>query len=389
MSVTAAPGFVAAGTAAGIKSDGRLDLSLVATADGRPVPAAAVFTQNQMTAAPVVTTRNHLLRTSGHAAAVVLNSGNANAANGRPGVDHAKRMCAATAAELGCEPAEVLVCSTGLIGIPLPIDVIEAGIPALVAARAAGDDAGLAAADAILTTDTVRKLSVSSGEGFVVGGMAKGAAMLAPNMATMLAVLTTDADATPAQLKAALTAALPVSFNALSVDGCTSTNDTVILMASGAAGPVPQEELVRAVTEVCVDLAAQMAGDAEGATKVVRLSVSGAIDDAEAERGARKVAESQLVKCSWYGKDPYWGRIASELGSAGISFDPDKVEIRYGDHVVAAGGVTAPHDEDALRAYMEQRDIEVHADLGLGRGTASLLTNDLTHAYVDENMGTS
>ncbi|QGG95205.1 bifunctional glutamate N-acetyltransferase/amino-acid acetyltransferase ArgJ [Actinomarinicola tropica] len=389
MSVTAASGFVASGTAAGIKPDGRLDLSLVATEDGRPVPAAAVFTQNQMTAAPVVTTRNHLLRTTGHAAAVVLNSGNANAANGRRGVDDAKRMCAATAAELGCEAHEVLVCSTGLIGIPLPIDAIEAGVPALAAARAAGEDAGLAAADAILTTDTVRKLSVADGPGFVVGGMAKGAAMLAPNMATMLAVLTTDAEATPALLKSALTAALPSSFNSLSVDGCTSTNDTVILMASGRAGPVEPADLIAAVTAVCEDLAAQMAGDAEGATKVVRVVVEGAVDDHEAERGARKVAESQLVKCSWYGKDPYWGRVASELGSAGISFDPDKLRISYGDHVVADGGINADHDADALSAYMDQRHIEVTAQLGLGTGRATVLTNDLTHAYVDENMGTS
>lgn len=389
MSVTAAAGFVAAGIAAGIKSDGRPDLSLVATADGRPVPAAAVFTQNQMTAAPVVATRNHLMRSSGRAAAVVLNSGNANAANGRPGLDHANRMCSATAARLGCAPHEVLVCSTGLIGIPLPIDIIEAGIPQLVAARAEGEEAGTAAADAILTTDTVRKLSVARGHDFVVGGMAKGAAMLAPNMATMLAVLTTDAEATPALLKSALTAALPTSFNALSVDGCTSTNDTVILMASGAAGPVDPDELVAAVTQVCEDLAGQMAGDAEGATKVVRVTVAGCLNDVEAEAAARKVAESQLVKCSWYGKDPYWGRVASEIGSAGISFDPDKLRISYGDHVVAEQGVAAAHDEAALRAYMEQRHIEVRADLGLGRGSATLLTNDLTHAYVDENMGTS
>ncbi|MBK5223404.1 MAG: bifunctional glutamate N-acetyltransferase/amino-acid acetyltransferase ArgJ [Acidimicrobiia bacterium] len=389
MSVTAAKGFVASGIACGIKGDGRTDLSLVATSDGRPVPAAAVFTQNQMTAAPVITTRNHLIRAAGHAAAVVLNSGNANAANGRPGLDHAKRTCAGVAAQLGCEGHEVLVCSTGLIGIPLPIDTIEAGIPQLVAERAEGADAGRAAADAILTTDTVRKVSVAQRDTFVVGGMAKGAAMLAPNMATMLAVLTTDAEATPAQLKAALTNALPVSFNALSVDGCTSTNDTVILMASGAAGPVDSFELAAAVAEVCTDLAAQMAGDAEGATKVVKVRVTGAVSDSQAEIAARKVAESQLVKCSWYGKDPYWGRIASELGSAGVSFDPDKVSVRYGPHLVADGGVTIDHDVAAVAAYMENRDLDVTADLGLGRGEALILTNDLTHAYIDENMGTS
>jgi glutamate N-acetyltransferase / amino-acid N-acetyltransferase len=389
MSVTAAKGFVAAGVAAGVKADGRDDLALVATADGRAVPAAAVFTQNQMTAAPVVTTRNHLLRTEGRAAAVVLNSGNANAATGKPGLADAQTMCAAVGAELGCDAWEVLVCSTGLIGIPLPIDVIEAGVPKLVAARADTPEAGADAATAIMTTDTVRKESVSRGDGFVVGGMAKGAAMLAPNMATMLAVLTTDAEATREQLKAALTNALPGSFNALSVDGCTSTNDTVILMASGAAGPVDPLELSAAVAEVCADLAAQMAGDAEGATKVVRLTVTGAVSDSAAEIAARKAAESQLVKCSWYGKDPYWGRIASELGSAGVSFDPGKVRISYGPHLIADEGVSVDHDEAALASYMEQRDIEITADLGLGLGAATILTNDLTHAYVDENMGTS
>jgi len=389
VTVTAAAGFVAGATAAGIKPAGRPDLALVATDDARPVPAAAVFTANKMTAAPVVTSRNHLLRTSGHAAAVVLNSGNANAATGRPGLEAAERMCAGTAAALGCDPAEVLVCSTGLIGIPLPIDTVEAGIPALVAGRRAGPDGGLAAADAILTTDTARKLAVAPGDGFVVGGMAKGAAMLAPNMATMLAVLTTDAVATPRQLKDALVAALPTSFNALSVDGCTSTNDTVVLLASGRAGPVDPAALAAAVAEVCADLAGQMAGDAEGATKVVRLRITGAATPADAERGARRVAESQLVKCSWYGKDPYWGRIASDLGSAGIAFDPDKISVRYGDHLVAAGGVSVDHDAAALAAYMDERHLEVTADLGLGRGEATVLTNDLTHAYVDENMGTS
>ncbi|MGY6502264.1 MAG: bifunctional glutamate N-acetyltransferase/amino-acid acetyltransferase ArgJ [Acidimicrobiales bacterium] len=389
MSVTAPQGFVGSGVAAGIKPDGQLDLSLVATDDGRAVPAAAVFTQNRMTAAPVVTTRSNLMRTSGHATSVVLNSGNANAATGRPGLDHARRMCDAVAGELGCDTSEVLVCSTGLIGIPLPIDTIEAGVPALVAGLAAEPDGGLAAADAILTTDTVRKTTLVHGDGFVVGGMAKGAAMLAPNMATMLAVLTTDAEATPAQLKAALTRALPVSFNALSVDGCTSTNDTVILMASGRRGPVDPDALDAAVADACTDLAAQMAGDAEGATKVVRLRVTGADSDADAAHAARRTAESQLVKCSWYGKDPYWGRIASELGSAGIPFDPDKVSVRYGEHLVAEGGVTVAHDVEALARYMEGRDLEIVADLGLGRGEAVILTNDLTHAYVDENMGTS
>ncbi len=227
-------------------------------------------------------------------------------------------------------------------------------------------------------------------EHFVVGGMAKGAAMLAPNMATMLAVLTTDASLDPAELTQALRAGVAESFNAMSIDGCTSTNDTVILLASGAAGPPADlASFGDAVAEACLDLATQMVGDAEGHTKVVRVEVTGAASDADAQAGARKVAESQLVKCSWYGNDPYWGRIASELGSAGIAFDPDRLLVRYGDLVVAASGVTAPVDEAALAAYMAHEHLEVTADLGLGDGRARILTNDLTHAYLDENMGTS
>ena len=388
MSVTAAQGFVAAGVAAGIKPSGNPDLALVATDDGQPVTAAAVFTANKATAAPVQVSRAHLEAAQNQAAAVILNSGNANAATGAPGRDHAERMAALTAKELGCSPEHVLVCSTGLIGIPLPIDVIEAAIPALAAARRA--DAGDQAAAAIMTTDTKRKETVQEGDGWVVGGMAKGAAMLAPNMATMLAVLTTDALVDAAELRSALAHAVDHSFNRLSVDGCTSTNDTVIVLASGKAGPPSDPaQFSTALVRACDHLAAQMAGDAEGATKVVYVTVTGAASDDDAVQGARKVAESQLVKCSWYGQDPYWGRVVSELGSAGIAFDPDKVSVTYGPHTVCRGGVEVDHDKDALAAYMAEPLIDVYADLGLGSGHGVILTNDLTHAYIDENMGTS
>ena len=230
MSVTAPAGFVAAGVHCGIKADGGLDLSLVATDDGVAVPAAAVFTSNLATAAPVEVSRSHLAATGGRAAAVVLNSGNANAATGEDGRHDAIRMCTLVAAELSCHDAEVLVCSTGLIGIPLPMPALEAGIPALVAARSR--QGGTDAAEAIRTTDTVRKEVLIEGDGFGVGGMAKGAAMLAPNMATMLAVLTTDAAVDQRQLQALLSTAVDGSFNALSVDGCTSTNDTVVRQAT-------------------------------------------------------------------------------------------------------------------------------------------------------------
>jgi glutamate N-acetyltransferase/amino-acid N-acetyltransferase len=389
MSVTAAKGFVAAGVACGLKASGDPDLSLVATADGRPVAGAAVFTDNKMTAAPVLVSDAHLGATLGRVAAVVLNSGNANAATGASGRAHAESMCATVAEGLGCDPAEVLVCSTGLIGIPLPIDTILAGVPALVAARTA--DGGGAAAEAIRTTDTHAKQTVVpvGDTGAVVGGMAKGAAMLAPNMATMLAVLTTDAAAEPHELRQILRSAVSTSFNTLMTDACRSTNDTVILLASGAAGSVPHEDLAAAVGTACGELAAQMAGDAEGATKVVHLTVTGAASDADAEAGARQVARSALCKCSWFGQDPYWGRLASELGSAGIDFDQERFSASYGGVQVAAGGVTIAHDEAAVAAHMAQRHLEIVCDLGLGPGTFTVLTNDLTHAYIDENTGGS
>ena len=389
MSVTAPTGFVASAVACGIKASGDPDLALVATADGRAVPAAAVFTANKATAAPVLTTRAHLVATEGHAAAVVLNSGNANAATGIDGRAKAERTCALVAAELGCRADEVLVCSTGLIGIPLPMEPIERGVARLVGARRR--DGGPAAARAIMTTDTHPKEVLVVGDGWAIGGMAKGAAMLAPNMATMLAVLTTDAAVGSVDLSTHLQAAVKGSFNALTVDGCTSTNDTVIVFAGGRADQAPVDPVAfgAALAAACADLAAQMAGDAEGATKVVRVRVTGAASDAEAAVAARRVAQSQLVKCSLYGEDPYWGRIVSELGSAGVAFDPDLVAVSYGGETVARQGVAAAHDNARVKTHLAGRHVEVIADLGLGRGEGTVLTNDLSHAYIDENMRTS
>ncbi len=387
MSVTAPEGFVAAGVAAGIKASGDRDLSLVATVDGKPVAAAGVFTSNKMTAAPVLTTRKHLAHTNGQAAAVILNSGNANAANGSEGLANAQTMCRVTAEQLGCDAHEVLVCSTGLIGIPLPIDTVVAGIPAVAAARTA--TGGDAAAEAIRTTDTFAKQVVIDGPGFTVGGMAKGAAMLAPNMATMLAVLTTDADAEPAALTMMLRNAVAKSFNVMTTDGCQSTNDTVLILASGAKGAVEPVALELAITEACTKLAEMMVLDAEGATKSVWVEVVGAANDDEAAISARKVADSNLCKCSWYGQDPYWGRIASELGSAGIAFEQSSISVSYGGIMVAEAGVGIEHDAAAVTEHMASRTLHVTADLGVGSGSASIFTNDLTHAYIDENMGTS
>ena len=399
MSVTAIEGFEAAGIASGIKPSGNPDLALVATADRVPVTAAGVFTTNLATAAPVQVSRAHLA--DGKAAAVVLNSGNANAATGEPGRDDARRMCELTAQGLGTATTDVLVCSTGLIGIPMPMEPVESGIPRLCAEIAPGADAGHRAARALMTTDTKPKESLADadmgdGRHLHVGGMAKGAAMLQPAMATMLAVLTTDAVVGPDALHAALERAVQDSFNALIVDACTSTNDTVLVLANGAAGG-PEigtsghayHALVEALTAVCDDLAHQMAADAEGATKLARLTVRGARSSDEARRAARAVAASQLVQCSLYGQDPYWGRVLSELGASGAFLDPERVDISYNGVTVCRHGVAALHDETALRASMTQRDIDIVCDLHAGRGEARVRFTDLTHAYVDENMGTS
>jgi glutamate N-acetyltransferase/amino-acid N-acetyltransferase len=399
VSVTAVDGFEAAGIAGGIKASGALDLSLVATTNREPVSAAGVFTTSLACAAPVQISRRHLA--DGRAAAVVLNSGNANAATGDAGRGDALRMCELTADGLGVAPSDVLVCSTGLIGIPMPMAPVETGIPKLVGDLTSGADAGHRAAEALMTTDTVRKESTADadlgdGRHIKVGGMAKGAAMLAPSMATMLAVLTTDAQAEPAALHAALERAVDTTFNALVVDACTSTNDTVLILANGTAGGAPvgtsghaYHALVEAVTAVCDDLARQMAADAEGATKLVHLVVRGARSSDEARRAARAVASSQLVQCSLYGSDPYWGRVLSELGASGAFIEPERVDIAYNGVTVCRHGIAALHDETALQASMAQRNIEIVCDLNVGRSEARMRFTDLTHAYVDENMGTS
>jgi len=389
MSVVAAAGFTASGVACGVKASGERDLSLVATGGGAAVAAAGVFTQNLVVAAPVAVSRRHLAATGGRAAAVVLSSGNANAGTGEAGEADAERMCALVASELGCPPEAVLVCSTGLIGYPLPMDAISDGVSRLVAERGVDQVRGIAAAEAIMTTDTHRKETVVPGDGFVVGGMAKGAAMLAPNMATMLAVLTTDAAVDPPTLDVVLRAGVADSFNVVTVDGCTSTNDTVLLLASGHSGAPDVDGFAAAVAAACEDLATQMVGDAEGHTKVVRVRVTGAASDDEARRAARKVAESQLAKCSWFGGDPYWGRVLSDLGTAGVKLDLDELTIAYGGTVVSRGCVGIEHDVAAVAEHMAGEYLVLRCDLGVGDGQARVLTNDLAHGYIDENSGTS
>jgi glutamate N-acetyltransferase/amino-acid N-acetyltransferase len=296
-------------------------------------------------------------------------------------------MCELAAVGLEQAPTDVLVCSTGLIGIPMPMAALEAGIPKLcgtLSAAGGGD-----AAQAILTTDTVRKEATSRAGNAIVGGMAKGAAMLSPAMATMLAVLTTDAGVEADVLQRALAQAVSETFDCLSVDGCRSTNDTVIVLANGRAGAVEPAALTAALTDVCGSLAEQMARDAEGATKFVRVRVIGARTRAEARTAARAVANSQLVQCSLNGGDAYWGRVLSELGASGASIDPELVDIAYNGIVVCRDGIACAHDDGALAVQMNGREIEVTCDLRLAHGEATVLTTDLSHAYIDENRRTS
>ncbi len=383
--VTAASGFVAGGIACGIKPSGDPDLALVATDDAQPVVAAGVFTTNLAQAAPVQISRRHL--GNRRAAAIVLSSGNANAATGEPGRRDAARMCELAGTGLGLAPTDVLVCSTGLIGIPMPMSALETGLPVLCAQLAR--DGGARAARAIMTTDTKAKEAVARAGAATIGGMAKGAAMLSPAMATMLAVITTDAAIDESALQRSLATAVGETFDCLSVDGCRSTNDTVLVLANGRAGDVDLHLFTQAMTMVCGSLAEQMARDAEGATKFVRVRVVGARNDAEAGVAARAVANSQLVQCSLNGNDPYWGRVLSELGASGAHLDPEAVDISYNGVTVCRDGVACAHDEAAVTQALGGIDIEILCDLRCEHGAATVVTTDLSHAYIDENRRTS
>jgi glutamate N-acetyltransferase/amino-acid N-acetyltransferase len=382
MSITAAEGFVAAGAHCGVKRL-RPDLALIATDDGRPVPCAAVFTTNRFAAASVLTSRDRLRSNGGQAAVIVINSGNANAGTGADGRIDAEAMCVSAARAVGAHPNHGLVCSTGVIGRALPMDRILTGIETLAPtlSRDGADDA----ARAILTTDLKPKQVVIEADGFTLGGMAKGSGMLAPNMATMLGFLTTDASASPEMLREVLNAVVNDTFNALSLDGATSTNDTVALMASGRRGPVSRSALEAAVRRACEDLTLQMARDAEGRTKVVKVLVCGAADDAQARRAARAIAENQLVKCSWRGEAPLWGRILAEAGSCGVDFSPERSSVAFGGVRVSEHGVEADHDAHTVRAHMAEDEIEVTIDLGLGTGRGRMVTVDLGPEYIAEN----
>jgi len=386
VSVTAAEGYVAAGCHAGIKRR-RPDMALVATEDRKPVTAVAVFTQNKFVAPPVTLDRRLLAENGGKASAIIVNSGNANAGTGKPGMADAESMGAAAAASLGVPADQVLVCSTGIIGTPLPMDLILKATPRL--ARKLSRDGGEDAAKGILTTDKLAKQAVVRGSTFTLGGMAKGCGMIAPNMATMLAFLTTDADLPRAALQKVLRDAADRTFNTLNVDGATSTNDTAILLANGRRGKADPAEFADAVHALCEDLTYQMAKDAEGMTKMVMLQVTGAASDAEARVAAKNIAENNLVKCSWYGSDPYWGRLLGAAGSAGIDFDPDKSSVAYGGIVVSRAGTNVAHDEAAVAKHMKNERIDIEVALGLGKGRAQVIGIDLGPGYIKENSKTS
>ncbi|HZG93792.1 MAG TPA: bifunctional glutamate N-acetyltransferase/amino-acid acetyltransferase ArgJ [Mycobacteriales bacterium] len=389
MSVTAPGGFRAAGVTAGLKASGKPDLALVVN-DGAAT-AAAVFTTNRVVAAPVVLSRRVVA--GGTVKAVVLNSGGANACTGAPGDADAEATAAAAAAQLGCAAGEVAVASTGLIGVRLPMDLLLAGVAA--AASRLGPDDGPAAAEAICTTDTVAKQAVvTTADGVTVGGMAKGAGMLAPALATMLVVLTTDAAVAAPDLDAALRPAVAQTFDRVDSDGCMSTNDMVLLMASGASGAALSPgapgwaAFVAALGEVCADLARQLVADAEGATKLISVEVVGAADDADALEVARAVARSNLLKCAIHGADPNWGRVLAAVGTTNAAFDPDRIDVSFNGVRVCRAGVAAGELDEA-RVALKVRDVTVTVDLHAGPAAGTILTTDLTAGYVHENSAYS
>ncbi|HEX7745364.1 MAG TPA: bifunctional glutamate N-acetyltransferase/amino-acid acetyltransferase ArgJ [Micromonosporaceae bacterium] len=388
MTVTAPRGFRASGVAAGLKASGA-DVALVVN-DGPDATAAGLFTANRVKAAPVLWTQQVVK--GGVVRAVVLNSGGANACTGSSGFQdtHATAELAAAAltgssARLMLGASEVAVCSTGLIGERLPMDKLLPGVRAAV--RALSRSGGPAAAEAIMTTDTRPKTTAAGGMGWTVGGMAKGAGMLAPALATMLCVLTTDAVAGSAALSTALREACRVTFDRVDSDGCMSTNDTVLLLASGASGIEPdQAELTAAVTSACHDLAQQLVADAEGATKQVGIDVLGAASEDDAVEVGRAVARNNLVKTALFGNDPNWGRILAAVGTTGAAFEPERIDVAINGVWVCRSGAAA---EDRSKVDLTGRDVTIHVDLHAGAEQATIWTNDLSHAYVHENSAYS
>ena len=384
MSVTFAKGFRAAGVEAGISAvDGKKDLALVVN-DGPLDAMAGVFTPNRFCAAPVQWTRGVVA--DGHAKAVILNSGGANACTGRAGYDQSSATAATVAELLGCTPDDVAVCSTGLIGELLPLDNVLAGAAAAHAALADTAQAGADASHAIMTTDTKPKTVEIEGNGYRIGGMVKGSGMIAPQLATMLCVITTDAVVTAGQMQAALAVGVDTSFNRIDVDGCMSTNDTVLLMASGASGVEPDpDEFNALVAQACAALARQIIGDGEGASHDVRITVAGATSEDAALACGRAVAASNLLKCAIAGNDPNWGRVVSSLGTVPETvapYDPNRVTVDINGVRICDGGKPG---RDRAEVDMTPREVHIDIDLNAGDAEATVWTDDLTHEYVHIN----
>lgn len=393
--VTATPGFLAAAVHCGIKPENlkRADLALLCS-DSPTVPAAT-FTTNKIKAAPVKVSAAHMR--SADLRAVVLNSGNANACTGLEGIEHAKRMARATGWALNLRERQVLVCSTGRIGVPLPIERIEEGIARAAAVLSAGG--GKAAARAIMTSDTFPKEvafkeTLGDGRGYTVGGMAKGAGMINPNMATMLCVLTTDAPLARKDLQRALTIAVEQSFNRITVDGDMSTNDTVILLSNGRAGGKPLvqgtaafDQFQATLNHATRHLARMIVEDGEGVSRFVEVYVSGAATFQDARKAAEAVAKSSLVKCAWYGGDPNWGRILDALGYSGCALREEMIDVYYNGLIAVKGGVASRTPLDKLQEVVRQKKFTVHVHLGLGASEYVVYTTDLTPEYVRLNKG--
>ncbi len=382
MSVTAPKGFRAAGVVAGLKSTGAKDMALVVN-DGPEHASATVFTSNRCKANPVLWSQEVVK--DGIVRAVVLNSGGANCYTGAEGFQTTHAVAERTAEKLGVGAIDVVVCSTGLIGLRNDRDDLLAGVDGCAAALS--DEGGADAAEAIMTTDSVSKQVVVEGSGWSVGGMAKGAGMLAPQLATMLVVLTTDATVTPEEADRALRAATRVSFDRLDSDGCMSTNDTVTLMASGASGITPTpDDFTEAVTRACTDLAMQLLADAEGADHEIAITVLNAADEDEAVEVGRSVARSNLFKAAVFGKDPNWGRVLASIGTTSAAFDPADLDVAMNGVWVCRRSEPAEPPE---LVDLSAREVSVTIDLKAGDARATVWTNDLTHAYVHENSAYS
>ncbi len=381
--VCAPAGVLACGVSCGVKKNDQKDLGLLHFPQGATV--AGVFTSNQVKAAPVILTSEKVKR--GLCRAVVVNSGNANACTGQRGLEDAETMCRIAAKALECGEEEVLICSTGVIGLPLPMEAVEKGIVSAASGLSEGGEENFA--QAILTTDTCAKGCAFTGDGFSIGGAAKGAGMIHPKMATMLAFITTDIQATADELQPLLVKAVNLSFNRITVDGDTSTNDTVLLMATGLSGArieEKKEEFFKGLLACCQHLAKAIVKDGEGATKLVTLRVKGARDDHEAEQVCRTIANSLLFKTALFGEDPNWGRIAGALGRAGVKIDPEGFSVSIGDVLVVKNGTAVEGDwETPAHQVMTNDEFEITVELDSGNGSFWMWTCDISHGYVSIN----